>query len=73
MNNTNALISPHDFGGLTGVVGIPVDNPNIHPIWLAMVQMLQGQGYVVGSNLFGAPYDWRVSFYTLRLVSPATL
>lgn len=73
MNNTNALISPHDFGGLTGVIGIPVDNPSIHPIWLAMVQMLQGQGYSVGRNLFGAPYDWRVSFYTLSRVRTVTV
>lgn len=50
---------PIDFGGLRGV-----DSGGGDPVkgfWGPMIASLQGAGYQLGQNIYGAPYDWRLS------------
>ncbi|KAK9842078.1 hypothetical protein WJX81_007469 [Elliptochloris bilobata] len=58
-NTTGVEVRPLDFGGLRGI-----DSDGGDPekgFWAPMVNQLRGAGYVVGQNIFGAPYDWRLA------------
>jgi len=52
-------VRPVDFGGLRGVDGGGGDP--VKGFWGPMIASLQGAGYQLGQDIYGAPYDWRLS------------
>lgn len=54
------LDSSVDFGGVGGIAEL---DPGISATkyFKPMIEHLVGKGYVVGGNLHGAPYDWRMA------------
>lgn len=54
-------IRAKDFGGVEGITYLDPGRINLEKYFHDMVTALQGQGYTLGHDLFGAPYDWRLA------------
>ncbi|KAA6393991.1 MAG: putative Lecithin:cholesterol acyltransferase family protein [Streblomastix strix] len=54
-------IRPVDFGGVNGFTYLDPAYPKETDRFGSAIQHLQQMGYEVGKNLFGAPYDFRLS------------
>eukprot|EP00041_Stephanoeca_diplocostata_P012575 m.210504 g.210504 ORF g.210504 m.210504 type:complete len:456 (+) comp19010_c0_seq2:225-1592(+) len=58
-NVEGETIRPRDFGGVDGMCYLD-KNKTLSSFYLQVVQYFTKEGWVVGTNLFGAPYDWRM-------------
>lgn len=55
-------VHAHDFGGTSGLENIiEIGFLKVMDSFEPMVDFLVSKGYIVGKNLFGAPYDWRIA------------
>ena len=63
-------ISIVDFGGIEGITTVDTIffDKHIVPYYKVMIDKLEAQGYIVGQNLFGAPFDWRFGVYQTEAV-----
>ncbi len=61
-NNPGVSLKPRDFGGISGVDKLDHfdDLFDLTAYYLPVIKVLQSVGYKAGTNLFGAPYDWRL-------------
>ena len=61
-NQPGVKLRPRDFGGLGGVDYLDhTDDPlKLTAYYAPIIDALKTIGYVAGTNIFGAPYDWRV-------------
>lgn len=67
-NRENVTIGIHDFGGEESVRYVV---PNVFGYGLirsfaSLIDFLKEKGYVIGKDLFAAPYDWRIAPVGLR-------
>jgi len=58
-------LSTVDFGGINGInhVDTLFFNQHIVPYYSVIISKLEKAGYVVGKEIFGAPFDWRFGVY----------
>lgn len=54
-------IRPADYGGVGGIDYLEPNMPLVSGYFATLIKALKETGYTVGKNLFGAPYDWRLS------------
>lgn len=52
---------PEDFGGIDGIYATIPQLSLLNSYFKSIIDALKKVGYVVGTDLFGAPYDWRLS------------
>lgn len=56
----NVTVTPRDWSGVDGIKGTSkILGLDIPPYFNKFVSRLQSNGYKLGENIFGAPYDWR--------------
>lgn len=61
-NRRGVELRPVDFGGIDGVYELdPMHSMITLPIFKPIVDSLRRDGYEVGKDLYGAPYDWRLA------------
>jgi pimeloyl-ACP methyl ester carboxylesterase len=60
-NNTGVEIRPYKFGGLEGVAALDPQLPAASGTYADMIKALGRAGYREKTNLFGAPYDFRLA------------
>eukprot|EP00746_Dinoflagellata_sp_MGD_P149880 gnl/MRDRNA2_/MRDRNA2_81870_c0_seq1.p1 gnl/MRDRNA2_/MRDRNA2_81870_c0~~gnl/MRDRNA2_/MRDRNA2_81870_c0_seq1.p1 ORF type:complete len:588 (-),score=71.80 gnl/MRDRNA2_/MRDRNA2_81870_c0_seq1:301-2064(-) len=61
-NREGVQLRPVDFGGVEGVYELdPLHTMITLPIYKPIIDRLKREGYRVGENLHGAPYDWRLA------------
>ena len=58
-NQTGVESKIPDFGGVDAISYL--DKAKTLGVWNETIIMLEQLGYVVGQDLFGAPYDWRLT------------
>jgi len=57
VNTPGVQIRPRDFGGVHGIdYMLP-----LYKEWQDIIKTFEARGYVVGKDLHGAPYDWRLA------------
>jgi lecithin-cholesterol acyltransferase len=57
----NVTLTPDDWGGINGIRGTGPSffGITVPPYFHFIINRLEELGYAAGSDLFGAPYDWR--------------
>lgn len=70
-NASGVQIMPNDFGTTLGFEYIDPSAPTQSIYFASLVASFLKVGYVRGKNLFGAPYDWRLSPNYLPYFYPA--
>ncbi|KAH0805184.1 Lecithin:cholesterol acyltransferase family protein [Histomonas meleagridis] len=65
LNSKNTTVQVVDFGGVSGIDYIHEYPFGIRggPGFYRYIKLAQERGYVVGKDLFGAPYDWRYGIF----------
>jgi hypothetical protein len=58
-------LSTVDFGGIKGINHVDTLLFDVHivPYYSIMISKLEKAGFVVGKDIFGAPFDWRFGVY----------
>ena len=58
-------LSTVDFGGINGInhVDTLFFNQHIVPYYSVIISKLEKEGFIVGKDIFGAPFDWRFGVY----------
>jgi len=70
-NNTGVQIRPYKFGDMEGVAALDPQLPLASATYADMIKALGHAGYREGTNLFGAPYDFRLAADGLEQVGAA--
>lgn len=60
-NQTGVEIRPYNFGGLQGITALDPELPGATGYFAKLIVALGEAGYREGTDLFGAPYDFRLA------------